>query len=148
MDASRGTLFATQFDLDRLEVVGTPVPMVEQIRTATSAAANSPFPREGTLVYVPGSVRGVTSARELVWVDCKGREEPIVAPARACTRLRGCPPDGTRIALDIRDQESDIWVWHIDRHTLTRLTFDSGNDAEPVWTPDGRSNHLLLDPQR
>ncbi len=135
--ASRGTLFATQFDLDRLEVVGTPVPMVEQISTATSAAANFAVSREGTLVYVPGSVRGNAAARELVWVDRKGREEPIVAPARAYAAPR-LSPDGTRIALDIRDQESDIWVWHVDRHTLTRLTFDSGNDAEPVWTPDGR----------
>jgi Tol biopolymer transport system component len=45
-------------------------------------------------------------------------------------------PDGTRTALDIRDAEQDIWIWDLSRQTLTRLTFDPGNDQYPVWTPD------------
>ena len=36
------------------------------------------------------------------------------------------------------DQELDIWVWDLGRTTLTRVTFDPGLDAYPVWTPDGR----------
>jgi len=42
------------------------------------------------------------------------------------------------VALDVRDQENDIWIWDLMRHTLTRLTFDPGLDRAPVWTPDGR----------
>jgi serine/threonine-protein kinase len=74
--------------------------------------------------------------RSLVWVDRQGREEPIPAPPRAYFALR-LSPDGTRIALDVRDQENDIWVWELARQTLTRLTFDPANDAFPLWTPDG-----------
>src|SRR5262249_48313074 len=33
---------------------------------------------------------------------------------------------------------NDIWIWDLTRETLTRLTSDPGNDAEPVWTPDSR----------
>ena len=43
-------------------------------------------------------------------------------------------PDGTRIALDIRDQENDIWIWDLEREILSRLTLDPATDIFPVWT--------------
>jgi hypothetical protein len=43
------------------------------------------------------------------------------APPRAYLLPR-LSPDGTRVALDIRDQENDIWIWDLARQTLTRLT--------------------------
>ena len=33
--------------------------------------------------------------------------------------------------------ETDIWIWHFARETLTRLTFDPANDTRQAWTPDG-----------
>ncbi len=47
-------------------------------------------------------------------------------------------PDGTRVALDIRDREDDLWIWDFARKTMTRLTFWEGWDGYIVWTPDGR----------
>jgi eukaryotic-like serine/threonine-protein kinase len=135
--AAIGTIHATRFDLDRLEVQGSPVPVVEQVFVASSGAANFAVSSNGTLVYVPGSGSGANTGRALVWVNRQGREEPIDAPPRAYTAAR-LSPDGTRVALDIRDQERDIWVWHLERHTLTRLTIDAGADSDPVWTPDSR----------
>ena len=41
------------------------------------------------------------------------------------------------MALDIRDQENDIWVWDLKRETLARVTFDPAR-INPVWTPDSR----------
>jgi serine/threonine-protein kinase len=41
------------------------------------------------------------------------------------------------VALDIRDQEGDIWIWDLERETLTKLTTNPGADAWPIWTPDG-----------
>ena len=41
------------------------------------------------------------------------------------------------MALDIRDQENDIWVWDFARETLVRVTFNPNDDSFPVWTPDG-----------
>ena len=75
--------------------------------------------------------------RSFMWVNRQGREEPVTAPPRAYFALR-LSPDGTRAALDIRDQENDIWIWDFARQTLTRLTFDPALDIFPVWTPDGR----------
>ena len=80
---------------------------------------------------------GAAPARTLVWVDRQGREEAIkAAPARAYLYPR-LSPDGTRVALEIRDQENDIWVWSLARETLTRVTSDPGIDQAPVWMPDG-----------
>jgi len=56
---------------------------------------------------------------------------------RACAYPR-LSPDGKRVALDVRDQQNDIWIWDLARETLTRVTFDAGLDTWPVWTPDGR----------
>ena len=42
------------------------------------------------------------------------------------------------MALDIRDQENDIWVWDFARETLTRVSTGPGTDETPEWMPDGR----------
>jgi Tol biopolymer transport system component len=73
----------------------------------------------------------------LVWVDRQGREVPLKAPERSYLYPR-ISPDGTRVALSIPDQQSDISVWDLARETLTRMTFDPGTDQYPVWTPDSR----------
>ena len=78
-----------------------------------------------------------TARSTLVWVDRDGHEEPIAAPPRAYVGPR-ISQDGTRIAVEIRDQENDIWLWDLTRPALSRLTFDPAIDRDPVWTPDGR----------
>lgn len=42
------------------------------------------------------------------------------------------------MAIQIIDQELDIWVWDFGRRTLTRLTFSPEDEYDPAWTPDGR----------
>ncbi len=37
-----------------------------------------------------------------------------------------------------RGDNWDVWVYDIERDVATRLTFESGYDADPVWSPDGR----------
>ena len=86
--------------------------------------------RTGALVYVPRGVAEV--ARSLVWVTRQGHEEPLAAaPPRACAFPR-LSPDGTRVALDIRDQQQDLWIWDLARQTLTRLTDAPAFDQNPV----------------
>jgi serine/threonine-protein kinase len=86
-------------------------------------------------VYVKGSGAAI-APRTLVWVDRKGQEDPIPVPPRAYTYAR-LSPDGTRVALDARDEQNDIWIWDLARQTLQRLTIDPGLNRGPVWTPDG-----------
>ena len=132
-----GTLRAVAFDLTRLAVVGTAVPIVPEVVTKPTGAVNVAVAGDGTVVYVPGVDVRPVAQRTLVWVDRQGREAPLKAPARAYGNLR-LSPDGTRVALEIRDQQSDIWIWDLAREALTRLTLDPLLDMDPVWMPDGQ----------
>jgi serine/threonine-protein kinase len=135
--AVSGTLRAVRFDLATLEVTSDPVPVAEAVAMSPTGAANYAVSKTGTLVYVPGGAGGVVAPRSLLWVTRQGREEPTKAPPRAYTLPR-LSPDGSRVALDIRDQENDIWIWDVKRETLSRTTFDPGADQFPVWTPDSK----------
>jgi Tol biopolymer transport system component len=91
----------------------------------------------GDPVPVAETVRMTSALQSLVWMDRRGREEPINPPAR----IYGVPrlsPDGTRVVLNIWDPDADLWIWDLARDRGTRLTSDPGNDLSPVWTPDGR----------
>ncbi len=126
-----GSLWAVAFDLERQETRGTPVTVVPQLLTTPSGAADFDVASDGTLVYVRGGLQ--EPARTLVWVDREGREEPIPAQVRAYLYLR-ISPDDSRVAIDVRDQERDIWLWEFARRILTRLTLDAALDRFPIWT--------------
>ncbi len=133
--AEDGSVRAVSFDVTSLEVTGNPVPLIEGVTVKTSGAANFSISDEGRLVYASGE-GGVGNLHSMVWVDRDGREEALAAPPRPYTYAR-VSPDGTQIAVDIRDQDNDIWVWSVAGETLTRLTFDAGQDSYGHWTPDG-----------
>ena len=134
--AVAGTLRAVRFDAVKLEVLSDPVPVVDQVTTLVTGAAEYSVSRQGALVYVAGGATGV--ARQLVWVTRQGHEDPIAAaPPRAYAYPR-LSPDGTRVALDIRDQEQDIWIYDLARQTLTRLTDSPAVNVNPVWMPDSK----------
>jgi serine/threonine-protein kinase len=134
---SGSQLRAVAFDAERLEVHGTPTVVLPHVATTQAGTAQFDIARDGALVYMP-TASAAYPARTLAWVDRRGREEPVRgAPARSYIHPR-LSPDGTRLALGIRDQENDIWTWDFTRETLTRVTFDPGLNASPVWMPDGR----------
>ena len=129
-----GSVRAVTFDADALEVTGTPVPVLEDVTVRTGGGADFSVSENGRLAYFSGD--GTSSRRTLIWADRDGGQEAVDVPERAYTYAR-LSPDGTRIALDIRDQENDIWVWDIGREALTRVTVDPGFNRGPEWTPDG-----------
>jgi serine/threonine protein kinase/Tol biopolymer transport system component len=131
-------LFAIAFDVNRREAQGGPVSVVEGVRRSAVAGvntgtANYEISNQGTLVYATGE----PIPRTLVWVDRTGMEQAIPAPARQYVAPR-LSPDGTRVALNIADQEQDIWIWDLARQALTRLTFDPATDNYPLWSPDSQ----------
>jgi serine/threonine-protein kinase len=136
-----GTLMAVRFDARSYKVAGDAVPVAEDVsQPGVTGAVQFSVADNGTLVYVPGTSSRFP-LRTLAWVDRKGVESPIPAPPRAYGYPR-LSPDGTRIALDISEDNRDIWVWDLGRTTLTPLTSDPAIDQFPIWTPDGR--HLLF----
>ena len=133
-----GVLLAVPIDLGSRRVIGGPVPLLEDVAHAPNQTGATHFSvaDNGSLVYVPGGP-GAIGTRTLVWVDREGREGPLGAPPRTYVQPR-ISPDGTRVVIDVRDQEQDLWIWDLTRETLTRFTFDLSQDWYPVWTPNGQ----------
>jgi hypothetical protein len=133
---SGSNLVAVPFDPERLEVTGSPVTVLPQIAITAGGGTNVAVSASGTLAYVPGG-GAAADQRVLVWVDrMGGREQLVPAPPRTYQIAR-LSPDGTRVALDIRDGDNDIWVYAFGPQTITRLTSAVGNDMFPVWSSDG-----------
>ncbi len=131
---NKGTLFAVPFDPEKLEVLGTPSPVLQEVAYSTSnGSAQFDFSRNGTLVYRSGgAMQG--NLVTVQWLDAAGKTQPLLAKPGGYQRPR-VSPDGQRLALD---DASDIWVYEARRDTMTRLTFGSGTNIAPVWSPDGR----------
>ncbi len=133
-----GTLMAVAFDLEQLEVTGSPIPILQGVMESgpPSYFAHFVFSDTGTLVYVPTGTDS-REGRTFVWVDRKGVAQPMAAPPRYYGTPR-LSPDGQRVAVTISDSDrNDIWTYDIQGDTLTRLTFE-GNGSFPLWTPDGK----------
>jgi serine/threonine protein kinase len=126
-----GALLGAPFDVDRLEVTGPVVRVLENLAVGTTMDA--PFvalSNAGSLTYAPSDA-GTT---RLVWVSRQGVEQAITDTARRYQYPR-LASDGRRTVVAA---SGDLWIQDNARATLTRLTSEQtvGN-AFPVWTPDG-----------
>ena len=139
----QGTLMVVLFDLDKLEVIGQPVPALANIAQALNttdsrldtAAGQFCISTSGSLVYASG---GIVPDREtsLVWVDHRGKAEPIAA-FKAPFFAPRLSPDGQRIAYSALGMEGHIWIYDLNRGTAMKLTSE-GMSEFAVWTSDGR----------
>ena len=141
--AADGTLRAVGFDADRLTVTGNPVPILENVETKGSGAANFSLSDDGALVFVSGT--SAAGAKTLVWVDREGREEQLALPPGDYTRAR-VSPGRTRLAVQVLGPEGpDVWTADVARGGLSILTPDPAADRRPLWTPDGDRVVFLSD---
>ena len=132
-----GSLRAIPFDVARLDVVGESFPLLTGV-TTKQESADFAIACDGSLVYVPGGqVFRNSGNRSLVWVDREGRAQPIAAQPRPYARLQ-IAPNGSRVALEVREASADVWGWDFDRETLTRVTFDPAIEGFPAWISDER----------
>jgi hypothetical protein len=136
--AQGAALFAVPFDVNRLEVTGQPVAIVQGVTTYTvSGAPLFAVSDAGTLAYVPGDL--ITTDAPMMWMRRDG----------TMTRMRSVPrdwrspqfsPDGKRIAFHVDDlRQLDVYTYEWARDFTTRLTSDPAVDPYPVWSPDGRT---------
>lgn len=130
-----GVLMARRFDAGKLDVIGEPIPIAENVAAVAQRSYFS-VSNDGTLIYQVGSQ--VTKSR-LVWVDRTGKELGDIGEPGPYEDF-SLSPDGTRLAYqrnDLESNTSDIWILDLRRGVPTRLTFDAANDIFPQWSPDG-----------
>jgi len=136
--AQGSTLFGVPFDVDRLEVTGQPVAVVDGV-TAFKVSGASLFDvsDSGTLVYRGGGVIGAEAP--MIWMRRDGTTTPMRAAPRDW-RAAQFSPDGKQIAFHVDDgRQLDVYTYEWARDFTTRLTSDPGVNSNPVWSPDGRT---------
>jgi Tol biopolymer transport system component len=76
----------------------------------------------------------------MAWFDRTGRETGALALPGHC-RNPELSPGFDRLAMECWASAGgrDVWVYDLARDSATRLTSDPADDADPVWTPDGRT---------
>jgi serine/threonine protein kinase/Tol biopolymer transport system component len=135
----QGTLMAQPFDASKLRLTGDAAPLLEH------AGVNLALRRgiftvseNGTLSYGVASSAGINS--RLLWFDRSGKQiGETGTPAQYVEP--DLSPSGRELAVAILDPVTEapsIWVFDLVRGAKTRLTFNPGVNAEPVWSPDGR----------
>ena len=136
----RGILHAVRFDADRLEVEGTPVPLVQDLASdPESGAGRFDYSRSGMFAFRTGvGVPAWTVGR----LDGDGKIAPLLSKPGMYYSPR-FSPDGRRLALAIdAGKGMDIVVHDFARDTTSPITFNAETNADPVWTSDG--THLVF----
>jgi serine/threonine protein kinase/Tol biopolymer transport system component len=133
----QNTLFAAPFSLSRLEMTGTPQPVLENINSSFDAGAAFDVSQNGIVAYVGGQGE---SEQAIFWLDATGKTRPLYRGAG----IRGYPrfsPDGKRLAFSMVDGQGhqDVWIHDLERDTTARVTFTTGPNLFPMWTQDGRN---------
>jgi eukaryotic-like serine/threonine-protein kinase len=134
-----GTVQSLPFDPERLVATGQATTLLTSL-PLTQRIAFSPVPlltvaRNGTMVFQPA--RPGENDSSLAIVDRTGGATPIPLPPHLFSDPR-VSPDGERIVVHVFEEGRDNWVADLRRGTFMRLTFDTGEDETPVWSPDGR----------
>jgi serine/threonine protein kinase len=133
-----GDLVAQKFDLARLELVGTVLPVVRQIQYHTFLH-NGAFTAStnGILVYGTAGT-GVNS--QMTWLDRNGKTIGTLGEAGLVMRP-SISPDGQRVAVGISpsDTREKIWIYDVERGTRIPLVGEESgpNLYRPIWSPDG-----------
>ncbi|MEO5825300.1 MAG: protein kinase, partial [Gemmatimonadales bacterium] len=139
-----GVLMARGFDMQRLELTGPEVPLLEGIKTGGGISSLT-FSATGTLIYTVGT-GSLRADAEVVRVTDRGIATVVDSSWFGPFNSLALSPDGSRVAVSSGQANGalDIWVKTLDRGTFSRLTF-GGQDRRPVWSPDGKEVAFVRD---
>ena len=134
MDQS--TLMVRAFNAKALRFTGGAVPVAQNVGMYAAAFYGyfSVSPA-GVLAYetVPA-----VSTNQMTWFNRTGQKlGPVGQPDVYTTPVLSL--DGSRLAVSVGALgKHNIWVYDLKRGTGSRLTADSSDDLNPVWSQDGR----------
>ena len=133
------TLLAQRFNLKRFALSDEPKTILTEIQYEPAVArAVFAVSDKGLLVAQTGS--GVAISQP-VWFDRKGNEVGVVGKPDVYGNV-SLAPNGRVLAVDKTDmgsQNTNLWTYELQRDSAKRLTFHSGIDGVPIWSPDGTS---------
>ena len=129
------SLLAQPFDPKTLGVSGTPVRIADNVQYNEGTwRAMISATETGLLAYLAA---GSTPGAQLAWFDRAGKPLSLLGD-RQLQFFPRLSPDRQRIALQLGDPSSDIWIVDAARGTRTRVTFGGAKRGGAAWSPDGR----------
>jgi hypothetical protein len=131
----QGALLAQHVDLARGQLTGEPLSVADPVAVnATLALAALSVSPAGSITYRNGHAQQA----HLTWFDRAGKPAGTIQTSNAdvVSLQPTLSPDGHRVAV-YRTTQGNTDVWLLDAGRETRLTFDAGREAYPVWSPDG-----------
>ncbi len=131
-----GNTLVTQPISDAGELGGQPLPLADPVmQDAGVWRLIATASESGTLLYQPGVL--TARNRRLNWFDRSGKRLGSVGDPDDYFQLE-LSPDNKKLAVDIGDPTSAIWILDLQRETRTRLTFEPGIHLSMTWSPDGK----------
>ena len=119
-------LFSVPFNAANGRVTGR-----EQRLTSQSGVTPGSASGRGSIAFRP-SAENIES--RLTWQSRNGEVLGTAGEPADHVELR-ISPDGRRVATS--RESGDIWIVDLERGGLVRLTSGTGNNSNPVWSPDG-----------
>ncbi len=132
-----GTLHALPFDANKLEVTGTPTPVVENVSgSITEGSAQYDLAANGTLLTWVGTA--AADSVEMVRHRFSGGPGEVLIGGQSLQGI-AISPDGRRAAFTRGvGAGTDVWTLDLERRSQTRMTFaENSPDWAPLWSPDG-----------
>ena len=123
-------VWALPLSLRDRQATGEPSLVLADARLPTMAA-------DGTLVMLAG---GFEPDAGLALIDRASKVVRTIAEPRGTLVDPRLSPDGrSAVATRGAGADSELWIYDLERGSERRLTFESGADALPTWSPDGQS---------
>ncbi len=141
----QGVLMAVGFAVERLEIEGQPVTILDDVMQALfmpntgweTGAGQVAVSASGHLAYALGGVYP-EDRMSAMRVTSTGDTIPLDMDSREYLQFR-VSPDGTRLAFVAEHgQQSDIWVHDLSRGVTQRLNTGGFSNWPMAWSPDGR----------
>jgi eukaryotic-like serine/threonine-protein kinase len=134
MDQS--TLMARPFNAKALSFTGGAVPVAQNVGMYASAFYGY-FSVSPTGVLAYETVPAV-STNQMTWFSRTGQKLGAVGQPDVYT-TPALSPDGSRLAVAVGTLgKHNIWVYDLKRGTGSRLTMNTADDVNPVWSADGK----------
>ncbi len=129
-------LLAQEFDEDKFELVGEPVPVAQGIDQSGNASTFGTSDN-GVLLY---QYTSTSSMAELIWFDRNGAEIEVIGEPDTYREI-DLSPDNSKLVFSLYDQTAsneDLWIRDFKRNMVSRLTFDKPDNTVPRWSPDAK----------
>jgi serine/threonine-protein kinase len=134
--ARADSLMAVPFDLQRREVTGRAVPVIDDVEVFIPAgSAYFTVSDRGDLAYIRASE---FRHDRIVSMERTGGARLTVDAQRAYESIK-LSPDARRLAVTIREGSGrDVWIYELERGAFSRATSGPKDEFNAIWTPDGK----------